>query len=202
MSSLNVEKEKMTIKLAALSVVLIMGMIIPLCAQESGLPKQIIVLGETLTLKEEADHGAKGFLAEYIPATETWDNWTKMLAVRFIPGSELDPRASAKQTADNITALKETDPMANVNVYWNEEKKEAIVDFLISSQVPKFLEHNMFRFLKVPKGIVSYQIARRAYLTNQKKDEDKLFIQDVVILRDQIMGEINSPKLTIPYSAK
>ncbi len=152
--------------------------------------------------KEEADHKTKGFLAEYIPANETWDNWTKMLAVRFVPGVDLDRRASAKQTADNITALKETDPIANVNVFWNEEKKEAIVDFLISSQVPQFLEHNMFRFLKVPKGIVSFQIARRVYLNNQKKDEDKLFIQDVVILRDQMMGEINSPQLTIPYSAK
>jgi len=185
-----------------MAVLFILSAVSGAAAAESGLPKQVTVLGQVVTLKEESDHGEQGFIAEYIPANETWDNWTKMFAVRFIPGVDLDPIASAKQTADNINALKETDPVANVNVFVHEAKREAITDFLISNAAPKFLEHNVFRFLKVPKGIISYQIARRIYLNDETKDKDKLFIQDIEILRNQIIEEISSSSLAVPSMAK
>ncbi len=42
--------------------------------------KSIQILGTTLELKEEKKL-AKQYLGEYIPATETFDNFTKMFAV-------------------------------------------------------------------------------------------------------------------------
>ena len=167
-------------------------------AGDFGLPENISILGENLILKEQQNHGQQGFIAEYIQADKTWDNWEFMFAIRFIPGSDMDPIASAQATADNINALKAVDPIANSAIYINDDKTEAIVDFLVSGNEFTIFEHNVWRYFRIRDGMISYQIARRIYVSESNQEESKDFIRNVANFRKQIINEISNSSLPIP----
>ena len=160
-------------------------------------PDKLIILGKEVCLKEKQSDPSKGFLAEYIPSGNTWDNWNLMFAVRFMLGENLDPFASAKSTESNILERKKNgDPVANAQVFISKDGKSAVVDFLISSE--NIYEHNVWRFFKSKKGVVSYQIARRMYTSNNSVEEIKTFIKDIAKLREQLFNELNKQELPMP----
>jgi hypothetical protein len=172
--------------------------------QES-LPKSLTVLSKTLALKDTKGGAAgKPFIAEYIPDNETFDNWTLMFATRFMPGADLDPEVSATATARRIIARRDSgDTVANAAVFKAKDGKSVVVDFLISQG--NVFEHNLFRYFKTPRGLVSLQIARRVYDNNSNNSGDdkvKDFIESIKTDREKILAEIMRKDLPVDDGGK
>lgn len=167
---------------------------------DPSMPKTVKVLGETLTIKNNALTEKDEFIAEYIPAGQTWDDWTTMYAVRLIPDTSLDAEASATATAERIKARKATDPVANAAVLKQDDGKSCAVDFLISAG--PIIEHNVFLYFKQPKGLVSLQVARRLYAKKGENEQLKPFIMGIPQLRPQILKELTSGDLPVTKLAK
>lgn len=180
--------------------------------QNHDLPETVTVLGQPLHLKEyqRSDHGE--LLAEYIPQDQNWENWRLMFAIRIEKGKGLDPLTTARGTAKNIEARKAFDIMANHATYQYKDGS-VLVDFLISDQPEKnrgdvlelntsFYEHNLWRYFKVRDGLASYQIARRIYLKDVQKGEDKRFIKSIATMRQRLFDEIANPNLPLPDHAQ
>lgn len=160
--------------------------------------KAVKILGTVLTLKE-SQGGAPGqqFLAEYIPANETWDNWSIMYAVRWLP-SQLSPKQAAVATAQKIKELKLAgDPVANSAVFEADDGKSVAVDFLVSSKKPEMFEHNVFRYFRTANGLASVQIARRVYESKSSETQMQDFIRGIPKVRDQIFEELARPDLPV-----
>lgn len=164
------------------------------------LPRSVTVLGKTLTLKD-SQGGAPGgkFIAEYIPGDESFDNWTLMFASRFEPGAGLDPMASAAAAANRISARKQSgDLLANSAVFKSADGKSVVIDFLSSEG--GIIEHNVFRYFRTPKGLVSFQIARRIYKAEQS--DIQAFIKSIKTKRNQIVSELMRADLPVSEGAR
>lgn len=121
--------------------------------------KSIKILGTTLVLKEEKKTETQ-YLAEYLPAIETFDDFTKMFAVwGYLDGTNAVAQAKAK--IQFVNARKATDPVANYKLYQTEDKRSIGLDFLISEG--GVMEQNVWYFTDVKGGALSYQYARRRY---------------------------------------
>lgn len=161
-------------------------------------------MGQELTLKDQHGNEQQGFIAEYIPQSQTWDNWKLLFAIRFVPTKDIDPHSVAKGVMENIANKKnEGDPFANGQILINDKKNLIAVDFLVSSLGTSskefFLEHNVFVYFKVPKGIVSYQIARRIYNKEASKDAIKSFILEIPTVAVQMVTELSTPPVKPPF---
>jgi hypothetical protein len=121
--------------------------------------KSIEILGSTLVLKDEKK-SATQYLAEYIPANETLDDFTKMFAVwgQFDGSSAL---SQVKAKIQFVDSRKGSDPVANFKVFQYEDKKSYGLDFLISQG--GLMEHNVWYYTDVKGGVLAYQYVRRHY---------------------------------------
>ena len=169
------------------------------------MPEKIVVMGQDLRLKYQEGDAQKGFIAEYIPQTETWDNWKLLFAVRFFPSKNVDLASIGQEVMANIAKKrKEGDPIANGRAFRNVKESSIAVDFLISSLGTPveelFYEHNVFIYSNTPKGIVSYQIARRVYDKVDSDDVINKFITDIPSLVPQMMMELCSPPTKPPFN--
>jgi hypothetical protein len=166
------------------------------------LPGSLTVLGKTLVLKDRHGGNAGGdFIAEYIPGDETFDNWTLMFASRFVPGAGLDPLASAVAAANRISARKQSgDLIANSAVFKSQDGKSVVIDFLTSEG--SIIEHNVFRYFRTPKGLVSFQIARRFYTDKADQSDVQAFIMGIKTKRNQIVSELMRADLPVSESAR
>lgn len=172
-------------------------------ATDASLPKTLKFMGKSLEVKNNQRGPSGEFIAEYIPADETWDNWTSMYACRLLPGNGLDPEASAKATAARIMERKQGgDTVANAAVFKQNDGKSVAVDFLVS-QGP-MLEHNIFLYYSTPKGLASKQFARRLYGGKSKTSDDtvKTFIMAIPQLRAEILKELQGPNAPMTAFAK
>lgn len=163
-----------------------------------GMPEKIVVMGQDLRLKFQEGDAKKGFIAEYIPQNETWDNWRLLYAVRFTPNKNIDLISIGQEVMKNIAKKKkEGDPIANGRIFRNIKESSIGVDFLISSlgtpEKELFYEHNVFIYSNTPKGIVSYQIARRVYDKVDSPNATKKFIIDIPSSVNQMITELSSP---------
>ncbi len=168
------------------------------------MPEKVVVMGQELTLKHYEGDEQKGFIAEYIPTTNSWDDWELLFAVRFSPEKNANLLSIAQGIMDNLAKKKkEGDIVANGRVFKNAEDSSIAVDFVISSfQTPveqPFFEHNVFVYSKAPKGIVSYQIARRVYSKNAPKDTIIKFFTDIPDLVGNMVTELSSPPAKPPF---
>jgi hypothetical protein len=170
-------------------------------APEHVLPQSVTVLGQSLVLKDTQGGGpGQKFIAEYIPKDETFDNWTSMFASRFVPGTDLDPKASAEATAERIMDRKEKgDAMANAMVLEAPDGKSIVVDFLLSEG--NIIEHNIFRYFQAAKGLVSLQIARRVYQNAANDQQVKDFIVSIKTERSSFLKEIMRSDLPVSNGA-
>ena len=169
--------------------------------QEHALSKSVTVLGKSLSLKDSQGVPGQRFIAEYIPSGETFDNWTLMFATRFVTGTQVDPTASAKAIFNRILVRKQTgDLLANAAVFKPPDGKSVVVDFLLSEG--KIVEHDVWRYFKTGKGMVSLQIARRVYRNQSNEQEVRDFIKSIQTQRNIILQEIMRPDLPVGDAAK
>ena len=151
-------------------------------------PPTVTVLGKTLALKTNTASPAEELVAEYVPAKETLDHWTLMLAVRIFKGKLTPDQAVAMKDQEVQARREQGDYMANSMAFAKGDFK--VIDFVMS-QSP-IVEHNVTSFSKRPDGhLVSYQIARRYYQPSSEVDDGlRAFMGEIKTNRDKYVQEI------------
>jgi hypothetical protein len=129
----------------------------PAMAQEP-----ITIDGEAFSKKFVANPPNGDKLLEFVRDGESFEQWTKLVAYRYqkIPGADNDPKTLAAGIAQTV---KTRYPESGSRVIVNKENGEALVDFLIRSPDGKFMEFNVFRYVRSTDGnaVVSLQMAHR-----------------------------------------
>lgn len=139
------------------------------------------IAGTTFELKEE-QRGTSSYVAEYLPAGENFDHFTRMFAVwRQQDGSTALAQLKAK--VQFLAARKGTDPVLNYTVFVAQEEGSYALDFLISEGA--ILEHNVWYFKNVKGGALAYQYARRHY-----RGESAQAASDFIAGRGPVTAEI------------
>jgi hypothetical protein len=152
------------------------------------LPPSVSVLGRKLDLKHQEGSPTAELLAEYVPAAETLDHWTLMLAVRISKG-KLTPDQALRMKEQEVDARRaQGDFMANSASFVKGELR--VIDFVMS-QAP-IVEHNVMNFSKGRDGrLVSYQLARRYYRPSSEVDDGlRAFMGEIKTNRDTYVQEI------------
>jgi hypothetical protein len=109
-------------------------------------------------------------LAEFTLQGETVNNWTKLFAFFAFPESGDDPVLMAQEVGK---ATKEANPDANYAVIANEQKGDAIVDFLTWAEGSDVMEFNVFKYARAEygPGLVALQYAQRFKLGDMSVEE-------------------------------
>jgi hypothetical protein len=149
------------------------------------------VLEQTLVLKNQQSSPSEDLVAEYIPAAETLDHWTLMLAVRIF-NVKLAPAKAAEMKAQEIGARRaQGDVLANSMSFSKGEVR--VIDFVMSQR--PIVEHNVMSFSTLPDGrLVSYQLARRYYQrdpSGEIEDGLRAFMGEIATRRDAYVKEID-----------
>ena len=152
------------------------------------MPQTVTVLGKPLALKYNADSPSEELVAEYVPANETLDHWTLMLAVRIFKGKLAPEQAVAMKSQEILARRGQGDYMANSAAFSKGDLR--ILDFVMS-ELP-IVEHNLMSFSKLADGrLVSYQLARRYYSPSSEVDDGlRAFMGDIKTKRDVYFKEI------------
>ena len=109
--------------------------------------------------------------------------------------------ASAVATANRISARKQSgDPLANSAVFRSQDGKSVVINFLTSEG--GVIEHNVFRYFRTPKGLVSFQIARRIYADKAEQGDIQAFIRGIKTKRNQIVNESMRTDLPVSEGAR
>jgi len=102
-------------------------------------------------------------LAEFTLASETVEDWSKLVAYHAYPEMGDDPVA-AVQVLGKI--VKETNKDANYAIIENDKTGEAIIDFLTWAPESEVMEFNVFKYARAAngKGLVAMQYAQHIKL--------------------------------------
>lgn len=125
----------------------------------SAIAPSVRIAGATFELKEE-QRGTSTYVAEYLPAGENFDQFTRMFAV-WGQQDGSTALAQLKAKVQFVEARKGTDVVANYKVFKADGEDSYGLDFLISEGA--ILEHNVWYFKNVKGGAIAYQYARRHY---------------------------------------
>jgi hypothetical protein len=127
-------------------------------------------------------------VAEYVPASETLENWTVMLGIRIFKAKLTPEKAIAMKTGEVEARRAQGDYMANSMAFAKGDFK--VIDFMMS-QAP-IVEHNVMSFSRRPDGrLISYQIARRYYQRSSEVDDGlRTFVGEVKTNRDRYVNEV------------
>lgn len=164
-------------------------------------PDSIFLNGVTLVKKHEQQN-AEGFIAEYLPESQSLDSWTTLFAVRFFWGASYSPYDSVIAASRNVIEEKRKgDEIANYKRI--EDPKAGLfgIDFFISGNYngkPTAYEHNVFRYVKIPNGMISYQLARRIYLEKSNNEAIDTFISEIDKVGPQMWNELQRTDLPKP----
>ncbi len=128
--------------------------------QAQGAP--VVLEGEHYTKKFIGSPPNGDKLIELIREHEAFERWTRLVAFRYqkLPALGNDPKSVAQALANSI---KSVNPQAPSKMLFNDKTNEAIVDFLIWPTDGKFMEFNLFRYVKSADGkaVISLQLAYR-----------------------------------------
>lgn len=101
-------------------------------------------------------------LVEFVRETESLQQWTKLIAYRYqhLPNLGNDPR---KVAAGMAQIVKANNPQAQTRIGMDKSTQEAIVDFLTWPSDRRFMEFNVFRYVRSADGsaVMSLQLAYR-----------------------------------------
>lgn len=111
-------------------------------------------------------------IQEYLPAGQTLESFRQMLTLHVFD-VELEVRDAVEQKVRELKARQKTDPLCNYLVTTSPDKKEHMVDFILSDTKsedvdPTIVEFNVYRFKKVEyadgkKAILVFAFTERAY---------------------------------------
>ncbi len=167
--------------------------------KESRIPQQLSFLDLTLK-KVFEDSDVNGTIHQYVLPDEAVDNWSRMFAVRFFPGTTVAPKAAvmnAKAIVDKRASLG--DPFARSLIFTSEDGSSFAIDFLISQGTN--LEHNVFRYYAVETGVMCYQFSRKLSGSSVSNSQLKSFVLEIPKIRQDVFAELNREDLPIPPEA-
>src|SRR5262245_47559907 len=122
----------------------------------------VSVDGEPFTKKFVGKPPGGDKLLEFVRESESFDKWTKLVGFRYqqLPALGNDPVKIAFALAQQVKA---SNPKAQSSVITNKDRTEAIVDFVTWPPDGKFMEFNVFRYVRSQDGkaVVSLQLAHR-----------------------------------------
>lgn len=141
----------------------------------------------TLNFEDQAtlpDGSMGNALAEFTLKGETVENWTKLFAFYAYPQMGDDPTAAVEAVGK---VVKETNPDANYAIVVNEEKDEAIIDFLTWADGSEVMEFNVFRYAPADDGagLIALQYAQNINI-------DDTDVEAMRALRERAVREISA----------
>lgn len=115
---------------------------------------------------------ANYYKQEYIPAGETAEKFKSMVMLEVLTGKVSVKDIVAAKT-EELKSMKAANPYVNYETFYNKEKEEYILDFLVTANTPdnksiNIAERNVYRY-KVftdaagQKGILLFAISTRSY---------------------------------------
>jgi len=98
-------------------------------------------------------------LAEYVRKNDTFQKWSKLIAVRNYTNL-----TNPKDAVVNLAkAVQQDNPKAKFQIMQSKDGREAQIDFLTWPKGLDYMEFNIHRYMKVEgyTGLISYQFAYR-----------------------------------------
>lgn len=143
-------------------------------------PKQVEFDGETLQLAWQSENPDLP-VAEFIPAGETLEKWTRLASIRRFPDLD-DPQALAAKTVEGVA---KSYPGAPTNLVDDPKSSDAVIEFVVNAPDDSFAEYNLFKYAKDPSGgVVAEQYALRGYGDRQK------FLDSLTASRQRLLDEM------------
>ncbi len=97
---------------------------------------------------------------EFIPDDEDLKSWTRFASIREYPKID-DPKVVA---GNLVRALRRQNPQVHSAILENKKTGEIIVDYITWPDDHKFVEFNLYRYGRNPKGgVIAQQYALRRY---------------------------------------
>lgn len=162
------------IRSALIALALLLLAALPANAGEAGPAPVFEGEAYTKTFVATAPEGDK--LVEFVRETDSFENWTRLIAYRSqpAPAADNDPIRFAQAVERLLLSSKNT---KSARLLVNKDKNEALIDFLTWTEKGGYMEFNVFRYAKSPDGkaVISIQLACRIIDTTAKGKED--FIQ-------------------------
>ncbi len=125
---------------------------------------------------------------EYIPAGETLEEWSSLIAIRHYNG-----RRDFRELAGRLVqALKQKNPLARAALHTSTDGKRTMVDFITWDLDAEITEFNIFVYQLGPDGnsVIAQQYAERAY----GKDEGLEFMRELKDRRMKVLADVGSFK--------
>jgi hypothetical protein len=114
--------------------------------------------GETYVKKFEVQGTAPNAQVEFGLATESLEDWTRLVTLHSFTQSGNDPERAAAALANLV---RENYKGAPLRLMASPQSTEAIIDFLISAPNSNVMELNVFKYARAGDGLVAFQFARR-----------------------------------------
>lgn len=138
------------------------------------------------------EHGNR--LKEYVANGESFENWSKLIGIRYqeMPQLNNDPAAMAKALA---VTLRQNNPQAKFEITHNPQQNVAVIDFITwktGAANDGTMEINAFKYWQSAdkKGLYSLQLAQRVR-TADYKDQQKA-VQALKNIRSSLLKQIRS----------
>ena len=167
----------------------------PAAEQDPRLSPTVTVLGQKLALQVFGHNPDEDVAAQYLPAKETAERWTLMLAVRIFKEKRTPDQAVAQKEQDVKARTAKGDAMANAVSFAKGNLR--VIDFVVSQ--PPIVEHSVMSFSTRADGrLVSLQLARRYYQPSSEADDGlRAFMGRIKTNRDKYVRELErlSPAL-------
>lgn len=138
------------------------------------------------------EHGNR--LKEYVANGESFENWSRLIGIRYqeMPQLNNDPAAMAKALA---VTLRQNNPQAKFEITHDPQKNVAVIDFITwktGAANDGTMEINAFKYWQSAdkKGLYSLQLAQRVR-TADYKDQQKA-VQALKNIRSSLLKQIRS----------
>ncbi|MCW5620227.1 MAG: hypothetical protein KIS79_03875 [Burkholderiales bacterium] len=130
----------------------------------------ISVDGEQFTKRFVGKPPGGDKLIEYVREAESFEKWTKLIGFRYqqLPRIQNDPIKFVSTVAQLVKA---SNPDAQARIIINDEKEEALLDFVTWPPDGSYIEFNVFRYARSTDGnaVVSLQLAYPSQTDRPKK---------------------------------
>jgi len=139
------------------------------------------------------------YIQEYIRPDDSLASFNSLLLIKFL-AEDVPPIDVVEQKIDEIEARKATDKVAGYRLRRSPDKKEYLLDFILSSGSGDkigLIEFDSYRYVSYTdksgrKGVLLYGRSLRAY-----NDDMADFIQELKRTRERILNEFNSSEIPV-----
>lgn len=121
---------------------------------------------------------------EYIPAGESLEDWSSLIAIRIYNG-----RRDYRELAGRLVqALKQKNPLARAAIHGSSDGKRTMVDFITWDLDAEITEFNVFIYQVGPDGnsVLAHQYAERV----EGKEEGLEFMRKLKDRRMKLLADV------------